>query len=725
MTLQTPQAGASLDDVATMIVQAEPSDESSLVEIFAALRVIADSGQVAGDALAHIRSARTALERCLIGENLTPEAALTEVGQCVERAQRAHELLRESIGTPAAMIEAAVAPVAPVAPAPVAVAHEPKPLDPDADLDLLRDFVMEGREYLEKAEAALLALESEPGDSEAVNTVFRAFHTVKGTSAFLGLDDITDFAHEAESLLSLVRDGAIAYDERCADLSLRAADMLKALLEVAERAASGALLTRPAGYSALLGELQAAASGEPQAPAAAPVAVPASAPVAASVQAAMPFGEDEVIAEQPVVKVAALSPVASAAPVVPAAQTPTAAANAAAAAASEQTLRVRTDRLDRLVDMVGELVIAQSMIAEDSTVIAGGNHDLIKKVSHAGKMVRELQELSMSMRMVPLKGAFQKMVRLVRDVSHKTGKQVELVLEGEETEIDRNLVDIVGDPLVHMVRNAVDHGIETPDVREAAGKSRTGTVRLSAYHSGGNVVVELRDDGKGLDRDRIVRKAMEKGLIESDKGMTDAQVYDLVFAPGFSTADQITDVSGRGVGMDVVRRNVESARGRVEITSEKGKGSVFTIRLPLTLAITDGMLVKVGGERFIVPISSIQLSFRPERSALSTAVGRGEMVLLRDQLMPIIRLHRLFDVRDAAKDPSEALLMVVGDGTRRAALLVDELLGQQQVVAKSLGGGIAKQPGIAGGAILGDGRVGLILDVNELVTLSRTAQIAA
>jgi two-component system chemotaxis sensor kinase CheA len=323
----------------------------------------------------------------------------------------------------------------------------------------------------------------------------------------------------------------------------------------------------------------------------------------------------------------------------------------------------------------------------------------------------------MSMRMVPLKPTFQKLARLVRDLAHKNGKLVEFVTEGEDTEIDRTMVDIVGDPLVHMVRNAVDHGIEFAAERMASGKSPSGTIRVSAYHAGGQVVVELTDDGRGLNRDKIAAKAVEKGLIASDKGMTEADIHNLIFAPGFSTADKITDLSGRGVGMDVVKRNVEALRGRCDIASTFGRGSTFSLRLPLTLAITDGMLVKVGGERYVVPTANIHMSFRPEAAMLSTVAGKGEVVTLRGEVMPVVRVHRLLNIPRAIERPTDALLMIVADGERRAALLVDELLGQQQVVAKALGVGTV--PGVSGGAILGDGRVGLILDVREVVALGR------
>ncbi|MDF1504331.1 chemotaxis protein CheA [Roseisolibacter sp. H3M3-2] len=586
-------------------------------------------------------------------------------------------------------------------------------LPTDVDLDLLKDFLVESRDCITGSEAALLALEHTPDDMEAVNTVFRAFHTVKGTSAFIGLARMTAFAHEAESLLSRVRDREIAYTKACATLSLRSVDMLKALLDAVEETlradGPGGALDRPDGYQALIDALvgydgSAAAPALPAAAAAAPAADDEQGPQAERRQGDRRQGDRRQGDRRQ------------------------------GGNEADQFLRVRTDRLDRLIDMVGELVIAQSMISGDERLAGaargqgatGAHHELTKKITHAGKIVRELQDLSMSMRMVPLKGTFQKLTRLVRDVAAKLGKDVEFVTEGEDTEIDRNMVDVVGDPLVHMVRNAIDHGVEGPEDRLRAGKARQGRVKLSAYQAGGSVIVELQDDGKGLHRDKIARKAIERGLIESDRGMTDSEVFQLIFAPGFSTAEKITDVSGRGVGMDVVKRNIESVRGRVEIASEPGKGTTFYVRLPLTLAVTDGMLVRVGAERYVVPTTNIHMSFRPERAMLQTVGGRGEVVTLRGEVMPVVRLHRLFNVAGAEEDPTQALLMIVGDGhQRRTALLVDELLGQSQVVAKSLGDGIGAVGGIAGGAILGDGRVGLILDVGDIVALAQSGEATA
>jgi two-component system chemotaxis sensor kinase CheA len=702
----------SLDDAAALLLMVEPSEREEMERIRATLSTIAADETAVEMVRTMAREAQTSIERVLscVDEGTDATAVLAEVANFVEAAVRARDEAEDvkarAPRTPTPIRGSVVIPppaagVAPTAPAPVAVDELP-----DGDHELIADFLVECRDYLESAEGALLELEANPTDLEAINTVFRAFHTVKGTSGFLGLDVITDFAHEAESLFSRVRDRELPFAGRVPDLALQATDVVKALLVSVEKALEGHKMVRPADYAAVLADLARVAVAEP--------------------------GSPELLATSPAAKKPDIAP-AAAADAAMSALVEQAAATVIdikrnevvrdeRSASADSSIRVRTDRLDRLIDMIGELVIAQTMIAQDGNVQSAGHHGLSRKVSHAGKIVRELHDLSLSMRMVPLKPTFQKMTRLVRDVSMSIGKQVQFVTEGEETEIDRNMVDALSDPLVHMVRNAVDHGIETPDKRVAAGKPRHGTVRLSATHSGGTVVVELKDDGNGLDKDRIVQKAISKGLIESGAKMTESEIFNLIFAPGFSTAEKLTDVSGRGVGMDVVRRNIESLRGRIEITSTLGEGTTFTVRLPLTLAVTDGMLVQVGAERYILPTTSIFKSFRPERGALTTIAGRGEMVRLRDEVMPMFRLHRLFNVAGAKQDPCDALVVVVAVGDQRIGLVVDELLGQQQVVAKSLGDGIGKIQGVSGGAILGDGRVGLILDVGELLTLLRLGE---
>jgi two-component system chemotaxis sensor kinase CheA len=368
--------------------------------------------------------------------------------------------------------------------------------------------------------------------------------------------------------------------------------------------------------------------------------------------------------------------------------------------------------------MVGELVISQSMVSQDVTAVAATNQRVIRNLSHLGKITRELQDLSMSMRMVPIQGVFQKMARVVRDISRKAGKEVEFVVVGGETELDRNVIEAIGDPLVHMVRNSVDHGIETPDQRVAAGKSRAGRLELRARHQAGQIIIDIVDDGRGLNTDRILKKAIDNGLVAKDEALTEQQIFQLIFAAGLSTAEKITDISGRGVGMDVVRKNVEALRGRIDIQSTPGRGTTFSIHLPLTLAVIDGMIVRVGSERYIIPITSIEQSLRPKADQLSTVQNSGEMCLIRGRLLPLVRLHKLFDVTPRTTDPTAALVVIVQDNQRSCCLLVDELLGQHQVVIKSLGETIGAIRGVSGGAILGDGSISLILDVAGLIDLA-------
>jgi len=717
----------SLDDVAASLILLDLSDKKGLEKVCEALKIISGEEKNTEKRKLIVKSARE-LSKIISGKTADSQEAFNLVSELIDKANNCEES-----GKPDQKIVSAVSEIAEQKTTPVEakeisevpesderktvekeiIEHfEPDVLPVDSDMGLVSEFVVESYEMLEAAEIALLALETEPENLENVNTVFRAFHTVKGSAAYLGLKRLTELAHHAESLLSRMRDREIKCAGGFANLALRSLDTLKSMLKGVEGSAVGAQIKLPEGFAELITILKNpeangvnAESEQQIASGAKPETVTQSISIEEIIEEVLPTAAAEN---------AALSQSLTL-------MTNTENENSFTKKSQtvDSSVRVRTDRLDRLIDMVGELVIAQSMLAQDTTVVQGIHHELSRKISHAGKIVRELQDLSMGMRMIPLKNTFQKMARLVRDVSKKCGKKVEFITEGEETEIDRNMVDLIADPLIHMVRNAVDHGIEVPDVRQSADKSPIGKVKLAAYHAGGDVVVELSDDGAGLDPEKIIAKAISKNLIESDKGMSENEIYRLIFAPGFSTAESVTDVSGRGVGMDVVRRNIESMRGRIEISSEKGKGSIFTIRLPLTLAITDGMLVRVGTEKYIVPTVNIQLSFQPNQKMLSSVTGRGELVSLRGELMPIFRLHQLYEIEGALEDPTEGLLMIVADGRRRCALLVDELLGQQQVVTKTLGQGISKIPGVSGGAILGDGCVGLILDTSEIVGLAR------
>ena len=343
----------------------------------------------------------------------------------------------------------------------------------------------------------------------------------------------------------------------------------------------------------------------------------------------------------------------------------------------DQTVKVNTTRMDNLVNMVGELVIAQQMVVQDPSIQSLKEQRIQRNLTHAGKIIRDLQEVAMSLRMVTVKGTFQKMARLVRDLATKSGKRIQFHMEGEDTELDRNVVEEIGDPLVHMIRNACDHGIETIQERRAAKKTDAGNLTLRAYHQGGSIVIEVQDDGRGLNRDRILQKAIERGIYTPDRDpaeIPDSEVYNLVFLPGFSTAEKVTDVSGRGVGMDVVRRNIEALRGHAEIKSTLGKGSTFVLRLPLTMAIIDGMVVFVGSQRYVIPHLTIEQSYRPTPQELHSVTERGEMASVRGSLLPIYRLNRVFGLHDGCDDITEALLIVLesnilGDG--RIALIID------------------------------------------------------
>ncbi|MEQ1911257.1 MAG: chemotaxis protein CheA, partial [Vicinamibacterales bacterium] len=385
--------------------------------------------------------------------------------------------------------------------------------------------------------------------------------------------------------------------------------------------------------------------------------------------------------------------------------------------AADGSVKVDTRKLDGLVDMVGELMILQSLIQESPSLAGLGDERLTRNLAQLRRITTDLQRGAMSMRMVPIRQTFQKMSRLVRDLSRTSGKQVELILHGEDTELDRRVVEDISDPLMHMVRNSVDHGIEPAETRLAAGKRETGRLWLRAFHQGGSIVIEMTDDGAGLNTGKILEKAIAQGLAPAGEALTEASIHQLIFEPGFSTAEKVTAISGRGVGMDVVRRNVESLRGRIDISSTAGAGTTFSIKLPLTLAILDGLLIASGQDRFVIPTFAVRESLRPLRSAVHTVQGAPRLVHVRDRLVPLVWLTDLCTPGAARVDPSEATVVVIEDNARLIGLVVDRLVGKQEVVVKSLGDTFAGVRGVTGGAILGDGRIGLILDAHGIVTI--------
>lgn len=391
----------------------------------------------------------------------------------------------------------------------------------------------------------------------------------------------------------------------------------------------------------------------------------------------------------------------------------------AAAGGGDSSIRVSVEKVDQLINLVGELVITQAMLLQTSSQMQEAAPErLINGLAQLERNTRDLQEAVMSIRMMPISFVFSRFPRVVRDLSGKLGKQVELKTQGETTELDKSLIERITDPLTHLIRNSLDHGIESPEKRVAAGKSPTGTITLKAYHQGGNIVIEVGDDGAGLPRDKILKKARERGLPVSDQ-MSDQEVFNLIFEAGFSTAEQVTDVSGRGVGMDVVRRNIQSMGGRVEIDSMYGVGTRMTVRLPLTLAILDGMSVAVGDQIYILPLSYVLESMQPQRGEIKTLSNQGRVVQVRGEYLPVVVLHELFHLKSAWRDLTQGIMVVLdADGTR-VALFVDALLGQHQVVIKSLEANYRKVPGISGATIMGDGHVALILDVSAIAAMAR------
>ena len=575
--------------------------------------------------------------------------------------------------------------------------------------ELLTEFHGEAVEHLQQIEAALLALDQHPEDPEALSSIFRSFHTFKGNAGFLGLGPMQALAHEVESLLDLARNRKLRLNAAIITVILRSRDALQLLTQqVALALEKGRLPDQivPVGELIVAVKKLAANSGGVETPA--PVA--GDAPPA---ETAAPLPLFDAVPESVVVPM----PVVAPEPAIPAANAaPKAVVGAKAAAAA--TVRVNTEKLDSLMDVVGELVIVQSQLIESSRENGGGagGSPLQRNVAQLARITKELQSTAMALRMIPIKPAFQKMERLARDLARDFGKKVAFTTSGEDTELDRTVIEEIGDPLVHMVRNALDHGLEPTADRVAAGKPENGALHLKAYHQGSNIVIELQDDGRGIDPEKIAAKARRQGLIAEGGVPTQEEILNLIFLPGFSTAEKVTAISGRGVGMDVVKRNIEKLRGKIEISSVVGRGSTFKIKLPLTMAIIDGLVVRVGADRFILPSTSVQRALRPTRDQITMVHGQGEVLDLRGKFVPIHRLHRRFGIPADTENPWDGIVVIVEHAGKVSALFVDEMVSKQEVVIKNLGAFMQNLPGVAGGAILGDGNIALILDPATLLS---------
>jgi len=634
-------------------------------------------------------------------------------------------------------------------------------------------FYEETAEHLVAMEELLLNLDVASPDSEELNAIFRAVHSIKGGAGTFGFDKLTKVAHVFETVLDKVRKGELGLEGEMIDLFLEGGDVLNEVLtgyreEVEIDMASSESITER--LQAVLGGSQKAEAPAKKTKAKAKPKPKAKAKAKAKAKKALKKKPEETTeskseeevdpgfgffddapkvlesvsenepsegAEEPgfgffdeeVAEVEAVSDHSDAleetiksAPPSRQAKSPAAKSRLerpSKAQAEATSIRIGVEKVDQLFNQVGEIVITQAMLAQTASHLDPAIFEQLENgLAQLERNTRDLQESVMAIRMVPIRMVFSRFPRLVRDMKKAFSKELELTMIGEETEIDKGFIEKLSDPLTHLLRNSFDHGIEAPETRKAAGKNPTGTIVLAASHQGGNVVIEVKDDGAGLNRERILAKAADQGIAVPE-GISDQEVWNLIFAPGFSTAKKVSDISGRGVGMDVVKKNVQAMGGTVEIESEAGVGSRFIIRLPLTLAIIEGMVVQVGKEVYILPITSIVESMRPQTSEIKTIMGKGELVNMRGEYLPIIRLYELFGTHSEVTDPTKGVLAVIESEGGRVAVLVDELLGQQQVVIKSMESNYEKVKGIAGATILGDGHVAFILDVRSIRSFTK------
>lgn len=542
----------------------------------------------------------------------------------------------------------------------------------EGDAEIYSEFVAEATDHLSQMESAILDANGSYG-SEVIDQIFRAIHSIKGTSAYFKYTEVTEISHITENLLDQCRAGKREFSQELCDLVLEYTDLVKTAIKSGSEAwKNGGKIKKNPNFALFIKKLEDFQAGKVS-----------KAPVAKNV-------EEPKVEEKKSEKLDV-----------------------------KNFVKIDTERLDRLMDTIGEMGIYSSMLISKARSLLADHPDIINTSLQVEKFSKELQSIGMSMRLIPIRGLFQKMSGLVWDTSKKLGKEVKFIMHGEDTELDRSIIDTLADPLMHMVRNALDHGLKSPEERISAGKSPTGIVELSAYHSGGNIHIKIRDDGRGLDPNKLINKAKEKGILGKDETLSDSEAYQLIFAAGFSTASVVTDLSGRGVGMDVVRRNIESMRGRIMINSSLGKGTTFTIELPLTLAIIDGIQVGVGDQSYLIPTLSVVELLRAKDDQLTRTLDKGETFKFSDRYLPVFRLNELFGITPKYNTVEDSLFVIVETGGEQFVLMCDEILGSLSTVIKSLGDTFGPQRGLSGCCVMPDGSVSLILDMRSILHLAR------
>ena len=591
--------------------------------------------------------------------------------------------------------------------------------------DAFNKFISEGLEYLDAAEGALLVLfqlGEEIDSREYIETILRNFHNLKGNASIVGVQAIENTAHWVESFLSPLQEKGASLTEDQIQSLLQAVDALREALNGLSHAAEGQTVDWDSIQSRVQSLLSVGGNTKSLGDIMKEMGIVDEIAIQKAVERQQaPIGEilvemGEVTPEE-VDRALEHQRAADEGDELKS-QTadtqPSEKAEATKKAAVRAEIRVGLDKVERMINLSGELVIIESMLS--NAVSKRGDRGLVTTVGQLAKNVREMQEVSMSMRMVPVSTAFRRMVRVVHDVARKSGKQVHLETDGENTELDKTLVEQITDPLLHIIRNAVDHGLEPPEERTELGKPQRGLINLSAKHAGNEVFIEISDDGRGLAREKILKRAIERQIISENTQLSDSEVFQLIFEPGFSTAEKVTEVSGRGVGMDIVRRNIEKLHGRIDIRSTPGKGSQFSLRIPLTLTIVEGLLVRVGGSQYAVPVEAVREALHPSKKELGTAFGGDELLRLRGEELPVLRLHAIHQLTPDQHDLTKGTLVILEEDGKRAGLFVDEVLGMQQLVVKALPKAVGNLPHLGGCTILGDGGMGLILDLSQLMS---------